>query len=54
MTPGVVWQIHVHTGTYPTALATEKRYIDGVVSVVVMVTAAAAMAGVVVQEGLDW
>lgn len=29
MTPGVVWQIHVHTGTYPAALAAEKRYIDG-------------------------
>lgn len=55
MTPGVVWQIHVHTGTYPAALAAEKRYIDGT-SVVVMVAtaAAAAAAGVMVQEGLDW
>jgi len=54
MTPGVVWQIHVHTGTYPAALAAEKRYIDGTSVVVMVATAAAAAAGVMVQEGLDW
>jgi len=25
MTLGVVWQIHVHTGTYPTALPASSR-----------------------------
>jgi len=61
MTLGVVWQVHVHTGTdSPSALAlvTERRYIDQALVVVmvamVAVAAAAAAAAVVVQEGLDW